>query len=149
LYYLVHEPSYMDGVGPTGWAAHEVRAEHPEFDARAALSAGEPVLFTGEMIFPWMYDDDPLMRSLRPVADELSRWPAWSRLYDVDRLRANEVPVAAAVYDTDMYVNRDLSLRTAELVGNLRVWHTDEHQHDGLRVSDGVVLSRLFELMAG
>jgi len=147
LYYLVHEPSYLDGVGPTGWAAQEVRAEHPEFDARRALAAGDPVLFTGEMIFPWMYDDDPLMRALRPVADELSKRPTWSRLYDVDRLRANEVPVVAAVYDTDMYVNRDLSLRTAELIGNLRVWHTDEHQHDGLRVSNGVVLSHLFELM--
>ena len=148
IYYLLHEPSYLDGTGPTGWAAQEVRAEHPAFDARAALAAGAPVLFTGEMIFPWMYDDDPLMRPLRAVADELSRRPKWSPLYDVDRLRANRVPLAAAVYDTDMYVNRDLSLRTAAMIGNLKVWHTDEHQHDGLRVSDGLVLSRLFDLLA-
>ncbi len=147
IYYLLHEPSYLDGTGPTGWAAQEVRAEHPEFDGRAALAAGEPILFTGEMIFPWMYDD-PLVRPLRAVADELSRRPSWSPLYDVERLRANRVPVAAAVYDTDMYVNRDLSLRTAAMIGNLKVWHTDEHQHDGLRASNGLVLSRLFDLMA-
>ena len=66
---------------------------------------------------------------------------------DVDRLRTNEVPVAAAVYDTDMYVHRDLSLRTAALIGNTRVWHTSDHQHDGLRVSDGEVMSRVLDLL--
>ncbi|MBB4905633.1 hypothetical protein [Actinophytocola algeriensis] len=46
-----------------------------------------------------------------------------------------------------MYVNRDLSLRTASLIGGARVWHTADHQHDGLRVSDGEVMSRLLELL--
>jgi pimeloyl-ACP methyl ester carboxylesterase len=142
LYYLLHEATYAQGAGATGWAAQRVRAEHPEFDA----SAGGPVFFTGEMIYPWMFDDDPMMRPLRPVADALADRPQWPVLYDVDRLRDNRVPVAAAVYDTDMYVSRDLSLRTAATIGGLRLWHTDEHQHDGLRVSDGEVLSRLFAL---
>jgi pimeloyl-ACP methyl ester carboxylesterase len=142
LYYLLHEPTYAQGTGATSWAAQRVRAEHPEFDARA----GGPVYFTGEMIYPWMFDDDPMMRPLRPVADALADRPQWSVLYDVDRLRDNQVPVTAAVYDTDMYVSRELSLRTAATIGNLRLWHTDEHQHDGLRVSNGEVLSRLFAI---
>ena len=141
LYYLLHEPTYAQGAGATAWAAHRVRAEFPEF------AGDDPVHFTGEMIYPWMFDDDPLMAPLRGVADELAARPQWSRLYDVDRLRANEVPVAAAVYDTDMYVDRDLSLRTAALIGGIRVWHTADHQHDGLRVSNGEVLSRLLEML--
>jgi hypothetical protein len=99
------------------------------------------------MIYPWMLADDPLMAPYQAAAEELAQRADWPALYDVDRLRANRVPVAAAVYDTDMYVNRDLSLRTAELIGNLRLWHTDEHQHDGLRVSDGEVLARLLALL--
>jgi hypothetical protein len=140
LYLLLHEATYAQGEGATGWAAQRVRSEFPEFD-------GDPVYFTGEMIYPWMLSDDPLLAPLRPVADELAERPQWPRLYDVDRLRANEVPVVAAVYDTDMYVNRDLSLRTASLVGGIRVWHTADHQHDGLRVSNGEVMSRLLEML--
>jgi pimeloyl-ACP methyl ester carboxylesterase len=141
LYYLLHEATYAQGPGATGWAAQRVRAEFPQF------AATDPVYFTGEMIYPWMLDDDPLMAPLRGVADELANRPEWPVLYDVDRLRANEVPVAAAVYDTDMYVNRDLSLHTASLINGARVWHTPDHQHDGLRVSDGEVMSRLLELL--
>ena len=147
LYLLLHEPTYAQGAGATAWAAQRVRAEFPAFDARLSLSGEAPVYFTGEMIYPWMFDDDPLLAPLRPVADAVadrSRWPA---LHDVDRLRRNEVPVAAAVYDTDMYVNRDLSLRTASLIAGLRLWHTADHQHDGLRVSDGAVLSHLLTLL--
>lgn len=145
LYYLLHEATYAQGVGATGWAAQRVRAEFPEFDASRPGDA--PVYFTGEMIYPWMLDDDPLMAPLRGVADELARRPQWPMLYDLERLRDNTVPVAAAVYDTDMYVSRELSLRTAARIGNLRLWHTADHQHDGLRVSDGEVLSRLLALL--
>ncbi|MBB4905634.1 alpha/beta fold hydrolase [Actinophytocola algeriensis] len=85
LYYLLHEPTYAQGPGATAWAAHRVRAEFPEF-----VSA-DPVYFTGEMIYPWMFDDDPLMAPLRGVADDVAARPEWPMLYDVDRLRANEV----------------------------------------------------------
>ena len=37
----------------------------------------------------------------------------WAPLYDLDRLAANEVPVAAAVYFDDMYVDSGLQLDTA------------------------------------
>jgi pimeloyl-ACP methyl ester carboxylesterase len=142
LYYLLHEPTYAQGDGATGWAAQRVRQEFRSFDATTGS-----VYFTGEMIYPWMFDDDPLMAPLRPLADELAAWPSWPVLYDADRLRANEVPVAAAVYDTDMFVSRELSLLTAALIGDLRLWHTADHQHDGLRVSDGVVLDHLLSLL--
>lgn len=141
LYLLLHEATYAQGAGATEWAAHRVRPEFPEFDVDS------PVYFTGEMIYPWMLADDPLLAPLLPVAEELAARPRWPRLYDVDRLRANEVPVAAAVYDTDMYVHRDLSLRTASLIGGIDVWHTPDHQHDGLRVSNGAVMSHLLEML--
>jgi len=34
-------------------------------------------------------------------------------------------------------------------VGNLQVWITNEHLHDGLRVAGDAILPRLFDLAAG
>jgi hypothetical protein len=47
---------------------------------------------------------------LRDAAQELAERESWPRLYDADRLGANEVPVAAAIYFDDMYVPREFSL---------------------------------------
>jgi len=140
LYYVLHEPCYAQGEGATSWSAQRVRAEFGEFDD------DERVLFTGEMIYPWMFDNDPLLQPLREAAHLLAERPSWPRLYDVDRLRGNMVPVAAAVYYEDMYVDFDLSMETARTVGGVRPWVTNQYQHDGLRVSNGVVLDRLIEL---
>lgn len=146
LFFVLHEASYAQGAGATRWSAQRIRAEHPEFDALAALESDAPVLFTGEMIYPWMFDNDPLLRPLRAVADEIADRPGWPDLYDIGRLEANSVPVTAAVYVNDMYVNRELSLAAAGLIRGLRHWLTDEYEHDGLRVSNGAVLNHLIEI---
>ncbi|MGI5121919.1 alpha/beta fold hydrolase [Marinactinospora thermotolerans] len=149
LYALLHEPCYAQGHGATAWSAQRIRAEFPRFDADTALAQGEPVLFTGEMIYPWMFEADPVLRPLREAAELIAARETWPRLYDPARLRANEVPVAAAVYHDDMYVDRDLSLETARTVNGLRAWVTNEYEHDGLRVSGGAVLDRLMAMVHG
>jgi hypothetical protein len=58
----------------------------------------KPVLFTGEMIFPWMFEDIAALRPLKPLADALAQADGWSKIYDSEVLKRNEVPVAAAVY---------------------------------------------------
>lgn len=72
----------------------------------------------------------------------------WTPLYDVPRLQANRVPVAAAVWHDDMYVDAGLSLETAARIGNISVWVTNEWEHDGGRASGGAVLDRLLKLAA-
>ena len=62
------------------------------------------------------------------------------------------MPVAAAVYFDDLYVDAGLQLETARAVGNLHTWVTDEWEHDGVRASgDGVVrhLLRLIDEQGG
>ena len=66
----------------------------------------ETVHFTGEMIYPWMFDDYIQLRPLKEAAEILATDDQWSRLYDGATLRANTVPCAAAVYYNDMYVER-------------------------------------------
>ena len=46
-----------------------------------------------------------------------------------------------------MFVPRELSLDTAELVRGTRVWVTNEYQHDGIRASGGEVLDHLLALV--
>jgi pimeloyl-ACP methyl ester carboxylesterase len=141
LFAALQESIYGHGAGATRWAAERIRAEHPEFDP-----AARPLLFTGEMMFPWMFED---IRSLRPFkagVEALAARATYSELYDVARLAANGVPVAAVVYYDDLYVDAGLSLDTAAEVGNLAHWVTNEFEHDGIRQS-GAVFNRLVEMV--
>jgi len=148
LYAVLQEPCYAQGAA-TRWSAQRILAEFGEFDPGPALDGERPLLFTGEMIYPWMFERDPVLRSFRPAADLLAEHKDWPALYDPSRLAANEVPVAAALYFGDMYVPREFSLPTAEAIHGLRPWVTSEYEHDGLRVSNGIVLGRLIELAQG
>ncbi len=137
LYAAVHESIYGSGAGATGWAAEAERG--PEFDV-----GRRPLPFTGEMIYPWMFDEIASLRPFAAAAQALAEHPEHTPLYDPARLAANEVPVDAAVYFDDMYVDAELSLETAAAVGNVRTWVTNEYEHDGLRTGD--VLDRLLDL---
>jgi pimeloyl-ACP methyl ester carboxylesterase len=148
LYAVLQEPCYAQGTA-TRWSAQRILAEFGEFDPGPALDGERPLLFTGEMIYPWMFSRDPILRSFQPAADLLAEHEDWPALYDPARLAANEVPVSAAVYFDDMYVPRDLSVPTAEAIQGLRAWVTSEYEHDGLRVSEGGVLDRLIGLAQG
>ncbi|MEU0941708.1 alpha/beta fold hydrolase [Streptomyces canus] len=149
LYALVHEATYGQDERPTAWSAERVRAEFPQFDAAKSLSGDEPLLFTGESIHPWLFDCDPALRPLRETAELLAARTDWRPLYDPARLAANEVPVAAAVYHDDMYVDTAHSLRTARAIRGLRTWVTDEFEHDGVRAGGPRVLDRLLSLVRG
>jgi pimeloyl-ACP methyl ester carboxylesterase len=132
------------GSGPSAWGAQRAIERYPEFAADA-----DPLLFTGETMFPWMFEEIAALRPFRGAADLLASYDDWSPLYDLDRLASNEIPVAAVVYHDDMYVDAGLQLDTVGRVGNVRTWVTNEYEHDGLRVAGERVLARLRELMTG
>lgn len=148
LYAVVHEACYAQGAA-TRWAAQRVRAEFSEFAPEAAVDGDEPVLFTGEMVYPWAFGVDPALEPLAETAELLAEREDWPALYDAGQLARTEVPSAAAVYFNDMYVPQELSLQTAAAIRGLRPWVTSEYEHDGLRVSDGAVLDRLITIARG
>ncbi|MFJ7996424.1 alpha/beta fold hydrolase [Streptomyces sp. NPDC096310] len=149
LYALVHEVIYAQGGRATDWAAERVRGEFARFDAAKTLAGEGPLYFTGESIHPWHFDNDPALRPLRETAELFAARTGWPALYDTARLAANEVPVAAAVYHDDMYVDTEHSLRTARAIRGLRTWVTDEFEHDGVRAGGPRVLDRLLALARG
>jgi hypothetical protein len=101
------------------------------------------------MIYPWMFENDPVLAPLAEVAEIMAQRDSWPLLYDAGRLRANVVPAAAAVYVDDMYVPLEFSVPTARAIRGLRPWITNEYEHDGLRASNGKVLDRLIAMVRG
>jgi pimeloyl-ACP methyl ester carboxylesterase len=148
LYAALHEACYAQG-GATNWSAQRIRAEFGEFDPGPAIDGAEPLMFTGEMIYPWLFEHDPVLRPLADAAGLLAQKSDWPRLYDPSQLSRTDVPVSAAIYFDDMYVPCELSVPTAEAISGLRRWVTNEYEHDGLRVSNGGVLDRLIALARG
>jgi pimeloyl-ACP methyl ester carboxylesterase len=144
LYAVLHEPIYCQGTAAR-WSAARILGEYPEF----ALEAGRPVRFTGEMIYPWMFEEDGSLRPLRDAAEVIAARTDWPALYDAERLRANEVPCAAIAYHDDMYVEIGFSLETAREVRGLRLWVTNEYEHDGSRTDGARVFGRLVDLVRG
>jgi pimeloyl-ACP methyl ester carboxylesterase len=137
IYATLHESSYADGVA-TRWSADRVIPDE----------VVEERLFTAEHIFPWMWDDYAGLRPQRAAAEILAEHP-WPALYDADRLRHNDVPVAATIYVNDLYVERDFAEETAATIRGLRTWETDEFEHNGLRADGERVLGRLIDLVRG
>jgi pimeloyl-ACP methyl ester carboxylesterase len=149
LYAVLHEAIYAQGGRPTAWSAERVRGEFPQFDGEKTLVNGGPLFFTGESVHPWQLDTDPALRPLKEAAEIVAARTDWAPLYDPARLAANEVPVAAAVYFDDMYVDREMSLRTAGQIQGARCWVTNEFEHDGLRAGGPRVLDRLIDMVHG
>lgn len=98
------------------------------------------------MIYPWMFDEMQCLRPFRDAVHQLAQRSEWQPLYDAERLAANTVPVVAAVYYNDMYVDVGLSLETAKHIGKVETWITSEFEHNGLRV--GNVFAHLRQMMA-
>ena len=138
LYAVVHEACWADG-GTTRWSAQ--RTQPPDYD-------GAPELFTGEHVFPWMFEEQGALAPLREAAEALAA-REWPRLYDPARLAANEVPVAAVIYAEDPYLERAFSEETAAAIRGLRPWVTNEYDHNGLRADGERILTRLIDLVRG
>jgi pimeloyl-ACP methyl ester carboxylesterase len=138
LYALLQEACWADG-GTTRWAAQRLLP---------SAYADEPELFFGEHVYPWMFEEYGALAPMREAADILAAHE-WPRLYDPDQLAANDVPVGAAIYAEDMYVERAFSEETAAHIRRLRPWLTNEHEHNGLRADGARILGHLIDLARG
>jgi hypothetical protein len=139
IYALIHEACVCDGTA-SRWSAARLRAEFPQFD--------DPTYLTAEAIFPWMFEDYAALRPFAETAEILANHE-WPSLYDREALARNTVPAAAAMYYDDMYVERTHGEATAKAIPGLRVWVTNEYQHNGLRADGANILDRLIAMVRG
>lgn len=148
IYAILHEAIYCQGHA-SNWAAHRVIKNHDDFFQWVVVKAkgtDAPLYFYGEMIFPDMFDDYSNLRPLKGAAHILAQNDQWGRLYDLDQLAKNTVPVTAATYVDDMYVDFGLAQETAGSIGNLEQYITNQYFHSGLRNDPEYILGKLFEI---
>jgi len=134
LYAVAHESIYCNGGGePSAWAAETALRGGGTygFDTSLECDFGEkaPFYFTGEMVFPFMFDEISALRPLKNAANILAAKTDWTVLYDADVLNENTVPVACASYTEDAFVDWDLANETAREILGARVWSTSEYMY--------------------
>lgn len=147
LYAVVHESIYGTDTA-TNWAASRIGEQLPGFTE--TIEDADPVYLTGEHIRPWLFDEDPALRTWKHAASELAAKDDWTPLYDADALAAtadNGIRSAAAVYLDDIFVPFELSMETASHIGGLRPHVTNRWEHNGLGV-DGATLFRTLRDLA-
>lgn len=98
------------------------------------------------MIYPWMFTDYAELRKLKDIAEYIAQIGDWPRLYNLQKLKENKVPINSAIYVDDMYVDSDLSSKTAKEIGNHRTFITNTMMHDAVRARCNEVMGELFRL---
>jgi pimeloyl-ACP methyl ester carboxylesterase len=153
IYAILHEAIYCDGPGAaSNWAAFQVGQTVDSFpwlsskSENSSSAAKKPLYFSGEMVFPFHFDTYPGLKPLKEVAEILAQCDTWPALYDKEQLRKNEVPVYAASYVEDMYVDYDFARETAKLVKGTKVFETNIMYHSALHAKGEEVIRNLFSL---
>lgn len=143
IYAILHEGCYTQAAA-SYWAAERVHEELQAFAAEA-----RPLRLTGEMVYPWQFEEYGELQPMREAAQILAAKSDWPMLYNAEQLAQNTVPVAAAVYANDLYVEREYSLETGESIAGCQVWLTSEYEHNGLRADGEHVFGRLYDMLHG
>ena len=142
LYYTLQEGCYHQGHRTGGWGAWNELQKHPEYAPTA-----RPLMTIAEFAQPWMFTEIPSLRPFAGVAEELAGERTWPQLWDVDRLAANTVPLAAVQYTHDPYVGLEGARRSLAGIGASQLWETDEYLHDGLRVHGDKIVPELLRML--
>ena len=129
LYIILHEAIYCEGFA-SNWSAESVRNSLEEFN----FKVGAPFYFTGEMVFPWMLYQMKMLKNFEDVGNQIAQKNDWKHLYDINQLKNNKVPVAAFVYEEDMYVDYELSQQTIQNISNLRQIVHPSYEHNAIKV---------------
>ncbi|KAL8411774.1 hypothetical protein RB596_001144 [Gaeumannomyces avenae] len=169
IYAILHEAIYCDGPGSSSrWAAQRVgkglerfgwlssaggkegdvaaAAAAAAFAAAADESPSRPPFFSGEMIFPLHFETYPELARMSAAAEILARADDWGPLYNEGQLARNQVPLYAASYIEDLYVDYGFARETAAKVKGTKVFETNVVYHNGLRARSDEILGQLLRL---
>ncbi|KAE9979493.1 hypothetical protein EG328_000820 [Venturia inaequalis] len=150
IYAILHEAIYCQGTA-SNWSSTRIQ-NSPEFSQDYAIpkepsdDPTTPILFVGENVFDWMLDDYSELIKLKTVGNALAAYSDWPALYDEKQLAKNEVPVYAAVYLDDMYVDYGFSMETAGKIRGTKVFATNAMYHDAVRSKMDDVMRNVFAL---
>lgn len=148
LYSVIHESIY-GGIGgqiATAWAAERIRENIPGF-AEIPEKDG-PLYLTGEHIFSWQFEEDPALQPFAQAAEQLAHHQWAASPYNIDVLREIETPIAATMYVDDIFVPLEISQASAAQLNDVRVYITNQWQHDGIGHAGKDIFARMHQLLA-
>ncbi|RKP20016.1 proline iminopeptidase, partial [Rozella allomycis CSF55] len=146
LYALLHESIYCQNRS-SSWSAQRVYERYFRDTFEFKLDETKKLLFFGEMIFPWMFEDYAQLRSLGETAQILAEKKDWKILYLPDVLASTQTNCSAAIYYDDMYVDFNLCMQTVKCIRSIKPWITNEYLHSGIRDNGFEILKKLFDLL--
>ena len=151
LYALMHESIYMNGDGnSSNWAAERaIKERASEWDPVAPEHGNDGVLFTGEMVLPFFYDELSYLQPMKRIAQSLQDRTDWPKLYDLDKLRTCKTKTACALYLDDMFVDFDLAMDVVNnyMGPNVRVYATNEYMHSGIREDGKRIIDKMIAML--
>ncbi|KAI5289981.1 hypothetical protein KEM54_002745 [Ascosphaera aggregata] len=140
LYAVFQEAIYCQGEA-SNWSAERFIRK-----IQAFRSDAEKMYFTGEMVFPHIFESSDELAEIRGAAELIATTSDWPNLYDEGQLARNEVPVFAATYIDDMYVPFELAQETANKIRNCKQYITNVMYHSALRSNAKDIVEALFNL---
>ncbi|KAL9111185.1 MAG: hypothetical protein Q9187_007961 [Circinaria calcarea] len=129
----------------SNWSAERMMAQLPEFQY-SGEDRSKPIFFTAEMILKDMYTTYDELVPLRETAELLAQDADWPDLYDEAVLAENEVPVYAATYYDDLYVDFEYAQETAARIKGCKQYITNAMYHNALGTKAEEVVKQLFAL---
>lgn len=142
LYTILHESIYCNGFG-SHWAADHVIQNDELFSWKKTIPC-----FSGEMVRKNMFNDYVGLQPFSKIAELLAQKNNWPKLYDLEKLEKNSVPVSVLLIKDDIYVDYDLSQAALKHIRNSRIWQHETWQHDAIRKHGKEVIQKLLELAA-
>ena len=134
LWAVVHETVMARPGRAVNWSGERIYRE--EFADLTLL---------GNQFFTTHFKEDPALRPFFAAVDEVHRMDDLPpQAVDVS---GNTVPAAALLFPQDVYLPFELSARSAQKVGNLKLWVHDEWFHDAIWVHGDEVAKGLFAML--
>jgi hypothetical protein len=93
-----------------------------------------------------MFEDSGELKRITNQTKLVQNFSDWPPLYDEAQLAKNDVPIYAAVYIDDMYVDYDFSMETARKIRGCKTFITNMMYHDAVRGKMDEVTKGLFAL---
>jgi len=93
-----------------------------------------------------MFEDFGELKRITNQAKLVQNFSDWPSLYDEVQLAKNDVPIYAAVFMQDMYVDYDFSMETARKIRGCKTFTTNMMYHDAIRGKMDEVTKALFAL---
>ncbi|KAK6517378.1 hypothetical protein TWF281_004034 [Arthrobotrys megalospora] len=160
LYCILHEAIYCQDGNASNWSADRILLQQTDnrlrsYDTYITSSTHSlpgtlgALFFTGEMIYPSMLSSYASLSSLKPVAELLAAKKWEGKLYDLDQLAQNKVPVYAASYLEDMYVDYGLARVFVRRTKGVKEWVSNGCMHNAISARSGEVIGKLWELRKG